>query len=984
MSTIQETHSFGTPFNMVGSEGIDCESPANMALEIAKSASPDSTGKEILQRFRYAVSKSAQRRQKDTASPNPHKNSDSLIIYQDSNSDSRENNEMNIQSNRGDSGLQFLSVKERVQQSLAQRRAALKEKSMNVVLPSSKYNQTKGRIMKKEKVGTANKVTSEVKRKDVQPPALEEVVSVDSVSLELNTIDSGTQDSSEEQLVINTACKVEDLVEDSNQSQSHSQYLHVSEEHSQSIDEINCVSNNHNGITVDEDELLCVSEQCKSVNSESQDGEILHSASGTTDSNAYSDSKVSRYKEPLTPSDGSVQTFEIEDRFSAEISQEGFQRIFSPSVSSDFKSLVQHFSPGTLSQASEGGTIIPDVSISGSSYGLGSPNDQGSSVTVDYQHNVEVDETTEQTITSFDYLEDVVSPVSKLLVTGLPPSSNEEQNGLSRATASSLIERNKTLMKEVRFADQTCVELSARNSTMLRDMERVKRELQSLNATNKSLHDSVVRSSKVSAKLEEERDLIKLRMEEEKSRFEMQINLLQQNLEEEKKRNTALTEKLDEKSSYLSSVEKKLVSMSSAYKIVHQERNDAKKAVADLTEKIVAIQSTSDSKYNDRDTASSANLDRLQNKVDQLEKIAEDRLFALDREREINEMLEEQVFSMKQKCADIEERLEENLNASFSSSIGSPSGPSTFSADDESNEESSILKLREKLSSAKIECEEYKRELDSIIMQIKNMQRLELTPPSAKMQQRGSPASKKLLSIAKDLAKTCEIVNTAASGRVGLLEQRNNFLTQSISHLQDICSEDSSGCSGNSSLELVEPRSLNHTPPKSIMLKASKHGQLSTVSTDSVGLDAEIKRKDEEIIRMKAEIIELQKRYDEAVDELNEVHEIANYAEYNLSKEHEQCRRREESIEELKSKLHKSSNKLQDAYLAIRTKENEVQALKDQVSGLANQIKLIKAEYHRYNEEYDAQLSAKNEKIRLLSIELDEVREKFKSNEREM
>lgn len=54
------------------------------------------------------------------------------------------------------------------------------------------------------------------------------------------------------------------------------------------------------------------------------------------------------------------------------------------------------------------------------------------------------------------------------------------------------------------------------------------------------------------------------------------------------------------------------------------------------------------------------------------------------------------------------------------------------------------------------------------------------------------------------------------------------------------------------------------------------------------------------------------------------------------------------------------------------------------MSGLANQIKLIKAEYHRYNEEYDAQLSAKNEKIRLLSIELDEVREKFKSNEREM
>jgi hypothetical protein len=58
MSTIQETHSFGTPFNMVGSEGIDCESPANMALEIAKSASPDSTGKEIVSSpFKILVSR---------------------------------------------------------------------------------------------------------------------------------------------------------------------------------------------------------------------------------------------------------------------------------------------------------------------------------------------------------------------------------------------------------------------------------------------------------------------------------------------------------------------------------------------------------------------------------------------------------------------------------------------------------------------------------------------------------------------------------------------------------------------------------------------------------------------------------------------------------------------------------------------------------------------------------------------------------------
>jgi hypothetical protein len=48
MSTIQESRSFGTPFNMVMTDSIDCDSPENMALEIAKSASPDSTGKEIV------------------------------------------------------------------------------------------------------------------------------------------------------------------------------------------------------------------------------------------------------------------------------------------------------------------------------------------------------------------------------------------------------------------------------------------------------------------------------------------------------------------------------------------------------------------------------------------------------------------------------------------------------------------------------------------------------------------------------------------------------------------------------------------------------------------------------------------------------------------------------------------------------------------------------------------------------------------------
>lgn len=760
-----------------------------------------------------------------------------------------------------------LSVKERMQKSIARRRAALKEKSMNVV-PSSKLTHNIDGVNKKvsairqpkmtENIKTWNKVTSGDNQNSAQPSASDDVVSIDSVSLELNTLDSET----EQRMTNMTLDPVHEVEEASNQSQSDSMDICVFEQEGSSVpvEEVSSVSHKPKGIRLEEDELLSVSGRSESISSESssvQGSDILEPLSPPIDSHINSDSKFSRFRDPLTPSESSVKTFAIDEQVSVDMSTEQYKYIFSPSVST--KSFIHHSSPDTHSQVSEGGTLIPDVSISGSTYELGLlyPQERTSSESLD--------EATEQKKSSFQYLDDVVSPVSKLLVTGIPPSNGEESYGMSRSTASSLIERNKTLMKEVRFADQTCVELSEKNSSMVRDLQRVKGELQSLSATNKDLHESVVRSSKVSAKLEEERDFIKIRMEEERSRFEMQIELLKQNLEDEKKRNTVLTEQLEEKTSYLSSVEKKLVSMSSAYKIVHEERNDAKKAVANLTEKLLSIQSTNYS--NDKPEFSPTNLYHLQNKIDQLEKIAEDRLCALDSEREKNEMLEEQVVLMRQKCTDIEDKLEHNLNASFSSSFGSPSEPSTFSSDD-SNEVSSTLKLREKLSSAKIECEEYKRELDSIILQIKSMQRLPLTPSPEKMLQSDSPTSKKLLSIAQELARTCEIVNTAAKSRVGLLEERNNFLTQSISHLQEFCLEDSSRYSGDSSLEIVDIRSLNHTPPENIMLPSNSCGVQSTVSSVSRAPDAEIKRKNDEIYRLKNEIHELQKRYSEVIDEL--------------------------------------------------------------------------------------------------------------------
>lgn len=116
----------------------------------------------------------------------------------------------------------------------------------------------------------------------------------------------------------------------------------------------------------------------------------------------------------------------------------------------------------------------------------------------------------------------------------------------------------------------------------------------------------------------------------------------------------------------------------------------------------------------------------------------------------------------------------------------------------------------------------------------------------------------------------------------------------------------------------------------------------------------------------------------------NEVHEIANLTENNLSKEQEKSRRYEESIDDYRFKLQESSKKTQDSLRALQSKESQVEALNDQVSRLEEQINVVRVEWHRYSEEYDAHLSAKNEDIRLLSLELDDMKEKYKSAKHEM
>ena len=73
----------------------------------------------------------------------------------------------------------------------------------------------------------------------------------------------------------------------------------------------------------------------------------------------------------------------------------------------------------------------------------------------------------------------------------------------ARAATASLMERNQTLVKEIRFADQTCVELSERNASLERDVERLGKELDSSRTAQEDLRGRLEKSTTHAAKLEE-------------------------------------------------------------------------------------------------------------------------------------------------------------------------------------------------------------------------------------------------------------------------------------------------------------------------------------------------------------------------------------------------------------------------------------------------------------------------------------------------
>ena len=521
--------------------------------------------------------------------------------------------------------------------------------------------------------------------------------------------------------------------------------------------------------------------------------------------------------------------------------------------------------------------------------------------------------------TFMDHASQIASPVSKALATG-------NAIGLSRAAASSLIERNKTLVKEVRFADQTCVELSERNLSMVRERQKLDLDVEELKIKNDSLHDAVVRASQDSARAMESKKDIGLKLSEERKRFEEELKIARECVAREQKRNNDLVEKQDESVKMASISDQKIASITGTYKAIREEHIEAKATVSTLRDRLASLESTGElaasaaaEKYREASSEMQREIESLLDRIDENESIIEIEKKARYNAEELLVDFKEICDSLEAKHKNDEPKKENTAELSDSPCRSQTSKRTTSSVvlaktlkdelekgheateriieaeriiavtqsklreterdlravNDESNdlrrqlklpqnmrnmrvpdsdnsdniskelsvalskrgERSSDNDLKMKLVTARSECEEYKRELDSILSQIKGIQTNNGPCVEANASTKGAVDSG-LIDTVRDLAQVCTRVNIAAGDRVGELEVQLKFLAHSMNQLHEICAEDLSEVSGNSfTLEMMEegtttPIKKNKTPVKVLYLEKDEDA-VSPTNTDA-------------------------------------------------------------------------------------------------------------------------------------------------------
>jgi len=229
----------------------------------------------------------------------------------------------------------------------------------------------------------------------------------------------------------------------------------------------------------------------------------------------------------------------------------------------------------------------------------------------------------------------VISPISKVLSLEDTPGKLSTRNSKScmDSTTKNLMERNLTLVKEVRFADQTCVELSEKNQA-LKDKEvyleeeisKMKEEMQKSNA-------NLVHAEKNSTKMEEKNKSLQYKLNDQQKKFEEEILNLKVNLKESKSKEEAWKNQADIHYEEKVALTEKLNLNCEKHELVVNNFVEAKEKIASLTERVSSYENIFESKQNDSNEIQVMSMqDKLRECKEELEKEKErNRILLMDR-----------------------------------------------------------------------------------------------------------------------------------------------------------------------------------------------------------------------------------------------------------------------------------------------------------------------------------------------------------------
>lgn len=254
-------------------------------------------------------------------------------------------------------------------------------------------------------------------------------------------------------------------------------------------------------------------------------------------------------------------------------------------------------------------------------------------------------------------------------ILGLVPTKRDHNRDVSKLspTRAALMDRNRTLVREVRFADQTCVELSEKNKYYKNEVGRMKRTLGNSNDENTRLRKSheltmqenaklkvlveSLKDQKHQAELQVQSYRVQLTQSEENHRANLTKceKMYQSHLNHSENQITALNDRLNQSLAANSTLQNKLDDLHNKWESKLEQDLTSKDLILSLKERVATVDATT--------SKADATIQAMQNRIDDLMNMRDQHQSALQRERNEREMIEHDRDDLQKQCEGLHKQL---------------------------------------------------------------------------------------------------------------------------------------------------------------------------------------------------------------------------------------------------------------------------------------------------------------------------------------